>query len=83
MTQDQIKQLLDNIARYADLAAGTATQFLPPQYLVPVVIGKALIDLVPTLEADVANMIAGNPPTPEQDAATNAKLQVLRNPDGL
>lgn len=83
MTQAEIQTLLQNIKKYADIAAGASSAFLPPQLLIPVAIGKAIIDLVPSLEGDVANMIAGTAPTPEQDAATADKLKVLGDPGGL
>lgn len=83
MNQDEIQQLLKTIQTYANQAAGIAAPWLPPQAMIPLIIGKAIIDFIPGLEADVYNMVNGVPQTPEQQAATAQKLSVLGNPDGL
>lgn len=81
MDQAAIQQLLQNIKKYADLAYQFGATYVPPQALIPLVIGKAVIDLAPTIEQDIANMISGSPPTPEQEAAAIDKLRVLSDPN--
>ena len=83
MTQQQIQDLLNKIKQYTDQYGPVLAGIAGPQVTVGFIIGKAVIDVAPSLEGIVSNMIAGTAPTPEQNAAANSELAVLGNPEGL
>lgn len=80
LTQDQIDAIKSDI----DLAAGAASPFvamLGPEALAALAIARAVAKEMPATVKIIQRWAGGQKPTMEEEAAFNAELKVLADPD--
>jgi len=82
ITSDQIRQDASVAGPIIDQAA-TIGATVAPEYAAFIILGAAVAKGAPNLLADAIDLANKKEPTPEDNAAFQAKVTALRNPETL
>lgn len=82
ITPEQEAAIHTKVNAAVDGAANIAT-VIAPEFLPYIVLGQAIAKALPSLYLDVANLLQGNEPAPEDVTALANKIIALANPEKL